>query len=160
MHSANKLLWWRNWLQDWVVFLCNVLSQMHNRWRWCRATTLQVTLVRRHEEEEEEEEQKSQFRCFQNYFLDKKAGELSSYPCQILIQAFSLWNSSGDAPWAPGIIVIANPDIIELQSDRATPGAAQTITLRPGSQWKSCIREKPQSIRCWKRRKWRKIKCQ
>lgn len=46
---------------------------------------------------------------------------------------------------SPGIIVIANPDIIELQSDRATPGAARTITLRPGSQWKSCIREKPQS---------------
>lgn len=42
---------------------------------------------------------------------------------------------------SPGIIVIANPDIIELQSDRATPGTARTITLRPGSQWKSCIRE-------------------
>lgn len=51
---------------------------------------------------------------------------------------------------SPGIIVIANPNIIELQSDRATPGAARTITLRPGSQWKSCIREKPQSIGCWK----------
>lgn len=37
---------------------------------------------------------------------------------------------------------MANPDIIELQSDRATPGAARTITLRPGFQWKSCIREK------------------
>lgn len=54
----------------------------------------------------------------------------------------SLWNSFGDARWAPGIIVIANPDIIELQSDRATPGAARTITLRPGSRWKSCIRGK------------------
>lgn len=42
---------------------------------------------------------------------------------------------------APGIIVIANPDIIALQSDRATPGAARTITLWPGCQWKSCIRE-------------------
>jgi len=51
---------------------------------------------------------------------------------------------------APGIIVMANPDIIELQSDRATPAAARTITLRPGSRWKSCIREKPRSIRCWK----------
>ena len=43
---------------------------------------------------------------------------------------------------SPGITVIANPNIIELQSDRATPGAAWTITLRPGSQWKSSIREK------------------
>lgn len=42
---------------------------------------------------------------------------------------------------APGIIVIANPDIMALQSDRATPGAARTITLRPGCWWKSCIRE-------------------
>lgn len=42
---------------------------------------------------------------------------------------------------APGIIVIANPDIMALQSDRATPGAARTITLRPGCRWKSCIRE-------------------
>lgn len=72
----------------------------------------------------------------------------------------SLWNSFGDARWAPGIIVIANPDIIELQSDRATPGAARTITLRPGSQWKSCIREKPQSIRCWKTGKCWQIMCQ
>lgn len=47
---------------------------------------------------------------------------------------------------SPGIIVMANPDIIELQSDRATPAAQRTITLWPGSQWESCIRRKPQSF--------------
>lgn len=25
-HSANNLLWWRHWLQDWVVFLCSVTN--------------------------------------------------------------------------------------------------------------------------------------
>lgn len=72
----------------------------------------------------------------------------------------NLWNCFGDSQRAWRIIVIANPDIIELQSDRATPGAARAITLRPVSQWKSCIREKPQSIRCWETGKQRKIKCQ
>lgn len=57
----------------------------------------------------------------------------------ILTHTCEFVKSFGDARWAPGIIVIANPDIIELQSDRVTPGAARTITLRPGSQWKSCI---------------------
>lgn len=42
---------------------------------------------------------------------------------------------------ALGIIVIANPNIMALQADRATPGAARTIMLRPGCWWKSCIRE-------------------
>lgn len=74
------------------------------------------------------------------------AAEPQSLPFSALSHSHTyiwvLWNSFGDARWAPGIIVIANPDIIELQSDRATPGAARTITLRPGSQWKTCIRGK------------------
>lgn len=38
-----------------------------------------------------------------------------------------------------GIIVIANPDIIELQSDRATPGSAWTITLRRDVSGKAAL---------------------
>lgn len=79
---------------------------------------------------------------------------------QILIHTFQFVKQFWRRMMSPGIIVIANPDIIELQSDRVTPGAARTITLRPGSQWKSCIRVKPQSIRCWKTGKCWQIMCQ
>lgn len=40
---------------------------------------------------------------------------------------------------SPRIIVIANPDIIELQSDRATPAAACTITLRLDRSGKAAL---------------------
>lgn len=73
------------------------------------------------------------------------ASELSSlfHKLSLLIHTFEFVKEFWRRETSPRIIVIANPDIIELQSDRATPGAARAITLRPGSRWKGRIRGKP-----------------